>query len=870
VASLLTRGLLTRGYPALARPAFGIVLVMVLMMAVAGVFGVRIFDSLEQLHDSASRASEEAAAAGDVLDALQDSETAVRGYLLTMRSAYLLPYLHNKERLEAALAQLDAEVGDSPWLRDEVGTLRTESEARLADIDRTLAADRAAGLDAALAVMLTDRGRQAMDRVRAGCARILQYANAERETHTATLIARERETLYLVVGAALAGTLLLGFAALGLLVSRARLVWAQAALSTQSGRLQATVDHIRDGVAVFDATDRLILWNQLFFPIAGLPATLAVPGIEFAGFAAAAAVWDPPLLAGPTLVEGSAETASGEVRVGEKVLEVWRSRMPDGGHILVVTDITRRTHAESIARQAQKMEALGQLTGGVAHDFNNLLQVIGGNLQLLSKDLAGNERAERRVSNALAGVARGSKLTAQLLAFGRRQALLPKIVDLGRFVRGLDDLLRRAIGDGIEVETVVSAGLWNVLVDPSQFENALLNLAINARDAMNGNGRMTIEAGNAALTDDYAARYAGVTPGQYVMLAVTDTGCGMSPEIMDQAFEPFFTTKPEGQGTGLGLSMVHGFVKQSQGHIKIYSEPGHGTTVRIYLPRVLLPEDVETEIETGLVTGGNETVLVVEDDEEVRATVAELLSELGYRVLRAKDAQSALSIVESGVPIDVLFTDVVMPGPLRSPELARRARARLPAIAVLFTSGYTDNAILHGGQLDPGIELLSKPYTREALARKLRHVLRDLPSETDDAGAAAVDATTTSPTEIARAGSTLLLVEDDELVRIATSELLAELGHTVLDAATGAEALHIIAETTPDILITDLGLPDMDGAALAAEARRRVPGLRVVFATGRNTAPELAGEEGTGASVLLRKPYNSQTLEAALMQALGQ
>ncbi len=870
MASLLTRGLLTRGYPALARPAFGIVLVMVLMMAVAGVFGVRIFDSLEQLHDSASRASEEAAAAGDVLDALQDSETAVRGYLLTMRSAYLLPYLHNKERLEAALAQLDAEVGDSPWLRDEVGTLRTESEARLADIDRTLAADRAAGLDAALAVMLTDRGRQAMDRVRAGCARILQYANAERETHTATLIARERETLYLVVGAALAGTLLLGFAALGLLVSRARLVWAQAALSTQSGRLQATVDHIRDGVAVFDATDRLILWNQLFFPIAGLPATLAVPGIEFAGFAAAAAVWDPPLLAGPTLVEGSAETASGEVRVGEKVLEVWRSRMPDGGHILVVTDITRRTHAESIARQAQKMEALGQLTGGVAHDFNNLLQVIGGNLQLLSKDLAGNERAERRVSNALAGVARGSKLTAQLLAFGRRQALLPKIVDLGRFVRGLDDLLRRAIGDGIEVETVVSAGLWNVLVDPSQFENALLNLAINARDAMNGNGRMTIEAGNAALTDDYAARYAGVTPGQYVMLAVTDTGCGMSPEIMDQAFEPFFTTKPEGQGTGLGLSMVHGFVKQSQGHIKIYSEPGHGTTVRIYLPRVLLPEDVETEIETGLVTGGNETVLVVEDDEEVRATVAELLSELGYRVLRAKDAQSALSIVESGVPIDVLFTDVVMPGPLRSPELARRARARLPAIAVLFTSGYTDNAILHGGQLDPGIELLSKPYTREALARKLRHVLRDLPSETDDAGAAAVDATTTSPTEIARAGSTLLLVEDDELVRIATSELLAELGHTVLDAATGAEALHIIAETTPDILITDLGLPDMDGAALAAEARRRVPGLRVVFATGRNTAPELAGEEGTGASVLLRKPYNSQTLEAALMQALGQ
>jgi CheY-like chemotaxis protein len=344
---------------------------------------------------------------------------------------------------------------------------------------------------------------------------------------------------------------------------------------------------------------------------------------------------------------------------------------------------------------------------------------------LLTKDVAGSEKAEQRLRNALAGVSRGSKLASQLLAFGRRQPLAPKVVNLGRFVGGLDDLLRRALGDGVEIETVVSGGLWNTLVDPSQVENAILNLAINARDAMQAHGKLTIEAGNAALTDEYAAHHEDVRPGQYVMLAVTDTGCGMTPEVIEQVFEPFFTTKPEGQGTGLGLSMVYGFVKQSGGHIKVYSEPGEGTTIRLYLPQAAEMEDVTPDTEAGPITGGTETVLVVEDDDEVRTTVVELLIDLGYRVLKARDASSALAIIESGAIIDVLFTDVVMPGSMRSPELARRARARLPEVAVLFTSGYTDTAIVHGGRLDQGIELLSKPYTREALARKIRHVLRN-------------------------------------------------------------------------------------------------------------------------------------------------
>jgi PAS domain S-box-containing protein len=377
---------------------------------------------------------------------------------------------------------------------------------------------------------------------------------------------------------------------------------------------------------------------------------------------------------------------------------------------------------QNALRQSQKMEAIGNLTGGVAHDFNNLLQVVSGNLQLLAKDIAGNDRAERRVSNALAGVSRGAKLANQLLAFGRRAALEPKVVNIGRFVSGVDEMLRRAIGEGVEIETIIAGGLWNTLIDPAQIENALLNLSINARDAMDGTGKLTIEAGNALLDDEYA-RVHDIAPGQYVMLAVTDTGSGMSPEIMAQVFEPFFSTKPEGKGTGLGLSMVYGFVKQSGGHVRIYSEVGSGTTVKLYLPRAHQREDVLVSPDTAPIAGGAETILVAEDDAEVRATVVETLRELGYRVLTANDAASALNVIESGIAIDLLFTDVVMPGTLKSPELARKARERIPGVAVLFTSGYTENAIVHGGRLDVGVELLSKPYSREMLARKVRQVM---------------------------------------------------------------------------------------------------------------------------------------------------
>jgi PAS domain S-box-containing protein len=526
--------------------------------------------------------------------------------------------------------------------------------------------------------------------------------------------------------------------------------------------------------------------------------------------------------------------------------------------------------SQKALQQSQKMETIGKLTGGVAHDFNNLLQVVAGNLQLLAKDVADNERAETRVKNALAGVDRGAKLASQLLAFSRRQPLEPKVINVGRFVRGMDDLLQRSIGETVDIEVIVAEGLWNTLADPTQVENALLNLAINARDAMDGTGKLTIEASNARLDDTYTASMDDVSSGNYVLLAVTDTGSGMDEDTLEQVFEPFFSTKPEGKGTGLGLSMVYGFVKQSEGHIKIYSEPGHGTTVKIYLPRALGEEEQEMIAPSGPAKGGTETILVVEDDEDVRATVVDTLSDLGYRVLTARDAQCGLAVIESGVPVDVLFTDVVMPGTLKSPEMAKLAKTINPNLVVLFTSGYTENSIVHGGKLDPGVELLSKPYTREALDGRIRHLIANQKQRSQSAVAKPVVVKPSVDTSIAPAQTEtettvksslrVLLVEDEALIRINTADMLQDMGHAVVDAGTAAEALEAAAAQSFDILVTDVGLPDMKGGELAKELRRRHPRLGIVFATGESQVPEGADED----AVLLTKPYSDETLKSAL------
>ena len=395
----------------------------------------------------------------------------------------------------------------------------------------------------------------------------------------------------------------------------------------------------------------------------------------------------------------------------------------------------RRT--EAALYQAQKMETVGQLTGGVAHDFNNLLQVISGNLQLLSRLGRLDERSTKFVTNALSGVQRGAKLASQLLAFARRQPLEPRAVHLGSFMKGLQDMLGRTLGETVEIVSTCDADLWHCSVDPAQAENALLNLVLNARDAMpQGVGRITLTATNAQLDEADVRSHPELTAGPYVMLTVADNGKGMAPEVLARVFEPFFSTKPDGKGSGLGLSMVYGFVAQSGGHITVASTPGQGTTFRLYLPCTDAPTDAIDTPAAMTEVHGSGTVLVAEDEEAVRAAVVEMLSHMGYRVLQACDAEEALKIVESGESIDLLFTDVVMPGPLRSPELARRARERLPGLAVLFTSGYTRQTIEHDGRLDAGVELLSKPYTEEALGQKISAVLAQQRKPTSQASAA--------------------------------------------------------------------------------------------------------------------------------------
>ena len=495
--------------------------------------------------------------------------------------------------------------------------------------------------------------------------------------------------------------------------------------------------------------------------------------------------------------------------------------------------------------QAQKMEAIGNLTGGIAHDFNNLLQVVSGSLGLLEKDVKENDRALARVDAARAGVARGARLASQLLSFARRQPLKPVVLNAGKLIRGMDDMLRSTLGEAIEVECVIAGGLWSSLADGTQLETALLNLAINARDAMDGRGKLTIEAGNAHLDDAYSRDHLEVSAGQYVVIAVSDSGPGMPPEIQEKAFEPFFTTKPEGQGTGLGLSMVYGFVKQSGGHIKIYSEMGEGTTVKIYLPRSTEPETLQLQRSTGVPVGGSERILVVDDDEDVAATVVAMLSELGYNVVKARNADAVLTIIDSGLHIDLLFTDVVMPGKLRSPELARLARERVPGIKVLFTSGYTQNAIVHEGKLDKDVELLSKPYSSNDLAWKVRAVLGE-PS---------------APRQPDKSKHRILVIEDQTIILLDTVEIIKSLGHDVEQAMSIAEARKVLASEKIDIILLDIGLPDGNGMDLARELRRTTPELKVLIASGRTP------DDAEDIPVVL-KPYSEADLVSVIEKAL--
>jgi len=404
------------------------------------------------------------------------------------------------------------------------------------------------------------------------------------------------------------------------------------------------------------------------------------------------------------------------LEVDRQLLEAFRNSFAAAGR-----GVGRNLQA--IRQHAQKMESLGQLTGGIAHDFNNLLTVIMGNAELLAEALHGEPTLGPLADMTCAAAARGAELTHRLLAFSRRQPLDARDTDVNALLAGMNALLRRTLREDVEIEMVHAAGLWHATVDPSELEAALLNLCINARDAMPAGGRLTLETANAFLSDDYARQHGDVVPGQYVMIAVSDTGSGIAPEHLLRVFEPFFTTKEPGKGTGLGLSMVYGFVKQSRGHVKVYSESGQGTTIKLYLPRgdgSGAPRDTDV---SGDEPRGVETVLLVEDEDMVRAYARDQLLALGYQVLAAADGAQALALLDSRSDIALLFTDIVLPGGLNGRQVAEAALQRRPGLKVLYTSGYSENAIVHHGRLDRGVQLLNKPYRRIDLARKVRAVL---------------------------------------------------------------------------------------------------------------------------------------------------
>lgn len=515
----------------------------------------------------------------------------------------------------------------------------------------------------------------------------------------------------------------------------------------------------------------------------------------------------------------------------------------------LVTEAKEREKIEEALRQAQKMETIGQLTGGIAHDFNNLLTIIMGNLETLlrrlDKENIDPPALKKLADNAFFGAQRAASLTQRLLAFSRRQPLDPQSIDLNKLMIGMEDILYRTLGEKILIQTIFSDNLWTIHADYNQLENALLNLSVNSRDAMKAGGKLTIETANIHLDESYASQYTDVIPGQYVAIAISDTGSGMPKEIIDKAFEPFFTTKDVGHGTGLGLSQVYGFVRQSGGHVEIYSEVGIGTCVKIYLPRFHTQEIKELQENNIQPIKGNslEKILVVEDEREIQSHTITILHELEYNVISASNGQEALDLLERNQDTSLLFTDIGLPGGMTGQQLADEVRQRWPWIKILFTTGYAQNAFGNDWKSMSDMQLLTKPFTYADLSIKLRTLL---------------DAPAIAPC--------ILVVEDEVLVRMVTVDDLKLLGCRVEEAATAKEALNKINAlgTKIDAAIIDLGLPDQKGDTLVKELRRVRDDIPIVIASGYGDALVRGQFPNDHLISFLEKPYLSNQLTEAL------
>ena len=837
-----------------------IVLVFALLLAaVAGSLWV-LFGNLQQARFELIRTYEQIIVARDLFTMVEDAETGKRGYLLTRDPAYLGTYERAIQRIQPLLDKL-SEAGSPPSIVANIDRLRTLVGKKVEELVAVVRLANEERFQDALEIIRSGEGRQLKDNIRQAVDLI---DRGSREALAERFAALQRAAKDQLIGSAVIVVALFGVLLIaGFLLRRAfaSVRDAERRAEANAEQLRISLDSLSQGISVFDADLRLVSWNHCFAELFSVPGHLLQAGTPYAAFIRHE--WtddeDDFLETPAQLAEAPPETTGRSTpvvyertRKDGRTFELRRTPLPRGGFVITYTDISERLASEGRLRQALRLDAVGRLTGGVAHDFNNLLTVILGNLEALRRGIDDPEQV-RGVEMAFAAAERGASLTRQLLAFARRQALEPCPLDVSRLIADMDSFLQRSLGEQIRVETVISPDIWTVLADASQLQDAILNLALNGRDAMADGGVLTIEAANATLDADYARTHTEVQPGPYVMIAVTDTGCGMFPDVIAHAFEPFFTTKGQDKGSGLGLSQVFGFVKQSGGHVKIYSEPGNGTTIKLYLPRTTEPA-VETGDAPDEIVQGDETVLVVEDDSAVRSTAVAMLSELGYDCVEAPDAHQALEfLARSKDTVDVLFTDVILPGGMLGRELAERAQALRPDLCVLFTSGYTQNAIVHNGRLDEGVHFVSKPYKKAELGAKLRQVLAGRSKKP-----VAVDP------EPGR-GRTIVVVEDEPLVLWLAADLCKDLGHTPIEARSAAEALAVFDDAGKiiDAMITDLGLPDLRGDALALEVRRRRPDLPIVVATGHG-ADSLGALANLDRIAFVAKPYDAAALQTAL------
>jgi PAS domain S-box-containing protein len=675
--------------------------------------------------------------------AVGDAESAQRGFVITGDSAYLDTYKKNTQLIAERLARFRKLTFDNPEQERRLTLLDSAIEGKLSEMQASIVSRQTVGFIEARRLLQSHLGADTR-KVISGLIELAIDTEdtllAQRQARLAVFESRSVTTDMASIG--LVGVLLLlGIFLLYRAVSRERRSVAQ--LRESEERLRLIVNGVRDyAIVMLDPYGNVASWNTGAQRIKGYAAN-EVMGHNFSIFYPAhdcdAGLPDTHLA--NAAAEGALETEGWRLRKdGSRIYAntlLTALYHHDGslrGFAEITRDVTdRRAQARALEEsraalaQSQKMESLGQLTGGLAHDFNNLLTVIIGSIQLILRKSDDPRKTRDRLLAAKQAAEQGTALIRRLLAFSRRQTLAPQVVDANQLVGDMSELLRSTLGESIALDTIMAAGVWHMLVDPNQLESALINLAANARDSMPEGGTLTIQTGNTYLDEEYAAVHSEVTPGRYVVIAVGDTGTGMPEQTATRAFEPFFTTKPEGRGTGLGLSQVHGFVKQSGGHVSLDSEPGHGTTVRMYLPYHESPAPAErapvAKLDPIAVAARDETVLLVEDEPLVRLYGSEALSELGYNVLEASEGDEALRVLAEHPEVSLLFTDVGLPGRFNGRRLAAEARARMPSLKVLFVTGYAKNAITHDDILEGGVELLEKPYTVDALARKLKQMM---------------------------------------------------------------------------------------------------------------------------------------------------